>query len=143
MSRVNYIIANQKPYKVLPGVIQVTQEDYLPMLDKIQQCIDLFNSTIEWDEMWDIPTAIQRFKEGHVLFIWYGPESNIVGYYWVDENYIHNIFIHPSRPPNRSVEFLQTGFNFIKYHTFSLYCDDWNIRAQKFVEKLGGQKIIS
>lgn len=143
MSRIWYIIKNEKPYEVLPGVIQISEDDYLHMLDTVQQCIDLFNQNINWDGMWDLSEAIRRFRKGAKLFVWYGPESNIVGYYWMSKNYLHNAYIHPSRPENKSVKFLQTGFNFSEEKSFALYCDDWNTQAQKFVEKLGGKKIIS
>ena len=140
-SKIWYVTQNQKPYEVLPGVVQISEDDYLPMLDVVQQCIDLFNQNIEWDGMWDLSEAIKRFKEGAKLFVWYGPESNIIGYYWIAKNYIYNVYIHPSRPDNKSVKFLHTGFNFIDQPAFTLYCDDWNIQAQKFFEKAGFKKI--
>lgn len=140
MSKIWYTIPNKRQYKVLPGVLPITQEDYLPLLDVIQNCITLFNNTIEWDAMWDLATAINRFQEGQMMFIWYNKDGKVIGYYWVDKAYIHNVFIHPSRPDGQSTQFLQTGFNFIEYDELNLYCDDWNKKAQRFFEKLGGIK---
>lgn len=140
MSKVWYKVPNYSPYEVLPGVLTLTKEDYLPMLDTVQNCINLFNETIDWDGMWTLSDAIQRFQEDNILFVWFGPDEKVIGYYWLDECYIYNVFIHPSRPEGLSKKFMQTGFNYASCDYFILYCDDWNIRAQKFFEKVGGIK---
>ena len=116
--------------------------------DIIQNCINLFNSKIKWDGMFDLEKAVQRIKSGDKMYVGYF-EDNIIGYSWLKpinncEYYIYNVFIEQDSN-NRNFGAADLAYLIIKYHTrglITLDVDEWNHKAQKFAEKLGFIKII-
>jgi hypothetical protein len=107
--------------------------------DVIQQCINLFNSEIEWNDMWNINQSKLRFENGHILYVLI--KNNFpLGYVWVDETYLYNTFVSKLREDGDSHWFLQNviierfkdGVQFIE-----LYTEEWNKRSIRFWEKIG------
>ena len=39
---------------------------------EIQKCIDLFNSEIQWNDMFDVQKALDRIERGEKIFVGYG-----------------------------------------------------------------------
>jgi len=117
--------------------------------DIIQNCINLFNSKIKWDNMFDLHEAIERIKLGDKMYVGYF-ENNIIGYSWLKpinnyQYYIYNVFIEQDST-NRNFGASDLVYLIIKYHTkglITLDVDEWNRKAQKFAEKLGFIKIIN
>ena len=65
--------------------------------DVIQNCINLFNSKIKWDDMFDLIQANDRIKSGDKMYVGYF-KNNIIGYSWLklindNQYYIYNVFI--------------------------------------------------
>jgi hypothetical protein len=116
--------------------------------DTIQNCINLFNSKIKWDGMFNLEIADQRIKSGNKMYVGYF-EDNIIGYSWLKsinnyKYYIYNVFIEQNSI-NRNFGASDLIYLIIKYHTkglITLDVDEWNHKAQKFAEKLGFIKKI-
>ena len=109
----------------------------------IQHVIDLFNSKIKWDGMFDLEEANNRITNGNKLFVGYF-ENNIIGYCWMypinhTEYYLYNLFIQEDSI-DRKFGGTDLVYLIIKYYTNGMITssiDDWNIKSQKVVEKLG------
>ena len=114
----------------------------------IENCINLFNSKIKWDGMFDLIQANDRIKLGDKMYVGYF-ENNIIGYSWLKsinncEYYIYNVFIEQDSI-NRNFGAKDLAYLIIKYHTKGLIrldVDVWNIKAQKWAEGLGFIKNI-
>ena len=109
----------------------------------IETCIDLFNSKIKWDGMFDLEEAKQRIKSTDKMYVGYF-ENKIVGYCWMKqisnyEYYLYNVFIEQDSI-NRNFGATDLSYLIIKYHTkglITLDTDEWNSKSQKVAEKLG------
>lgn len=112
----------------------------------IQKCIDLFNSEIEWDKMFNIEEALYRIDNGEKMFVGYKNED-IFCYCWIRQDdvqtyYIYNVF---SKKPKslRKIGIIDLLYSVIKYHTNGKIIgevDKWNTQSQKVTEKLGFTK---
>ena len=134
-----YEINNTSSVNHLPGVICIGPETFCSYKHTIQASIDNFNSHIEWEDMWTIQDADKRIKEGHILFIGTDKEGPIA-HVWFDNDYLYNMYVNPRRPDGYGVDFVKFCLQFIPSDTVKLYCDDWNLQAQKFFEKIGFEK---
>ena len=115
--------------------------------DIIQKCIDLFNSEIEWNGMFDIKKALNRIERGEKMFVGYKNED-IFCYCWIrqdneQEYYLYNVF---SKKPKslRKMGVIDLLYSVIKYHTIGKIIgevDEWNKQSQKVTEKLGFRPI--
>lgn len=113
----------------------------------IQKCINLFNSEIQWDDMFDINEAFDRIKRGEKMFVGYKNED-IFCYCWIRQDdaqsyYIYNVF---SKKPKslRKMGVIDLLYSAIKYHTNGIITgevDEWNTQSQKITEKLGFKRI--
>jgi hypothetical protein len=109
----------------------------------IVDCINLFNSEIKWDGMFDTNEALDRIKRGEKMFVGY-KNKDIFSYCWIrkiDEQsyYIYNVF---SKKPKtlRKIGVMDLLCLVIKYYTKGkIICevDEWNIQSKKITEKLG------
>lgn len=113
----------------------------------IECCINLFNSEIKWDDMFNIEQALQRIERGEKMFVGYKNED-IFCYCWIRQDdeqsyYIYNVF---SKKPKslRKIGVIDLLYSVIKYHTNGIITgevDEWNIQSQKITEKLGFKRI--
>ena len=113
----------------------------------IQKCIDLFNSEIQWNGMFNIQEALHRIERGEKMFVGYKNED-IFCYCWIrrdDEQmyYIYNVF---SKKPKslRKIGVIDLLYSVIKYHTIGKIIgevDEWNTQSKKVTEKLGFRPI--
>jgi len=108
----------------------------------IQETIDTFNEYVKYPEMWSIEDAEYRLKNGQDLFIGYDRQGALA-HVWFEKNYLYNCFVNPRRPDGYGVTFITKCLQSISHRRIRLYCDEWNIRAQKFFEKVGFKKTIS
>lgn len=104
----------------------------------IQECIDLFNSEINWVGMFDLDTAISRLKNNHRMFALF--DSTLLGYCWVDDDYIYNFFVCKKRVKGDSQDFCNYICNLINKDV-RLFVVKPNVRGQKFFEKVGFTRI--
>lgn len=111
--------------------------------DEIQKCIDLFNSEIVWDDMFDLKEAFHRIESGQKMFIGYKNECSFC-YCWLrkdgeEDYYLYNVF---SKKP---ISLRKTGvidllYLVIKNHTIGKIhaeINDWNIQSQRVAKRLG------
>jgi hypothetical protein len=113
----------------------------------VQMCIDLFNSEIKWNKMFDIQEALYRIERGEKMFVGYKNE-NIFCYCWIRQDdeqsyYIYNVF---SKKPKslRKIGVIDLLYSVIKYHTNGIITgevDEWNTQSKKVTEKLGFRPI--
>ena len=114
---------------------------------EIQKCIDLFNSEIKWDEMFDIQKALDRIERGEKMFVGYKNED-IFCYCWIrqdneQEYYLYNVF---SKKPEslRKIGVIDLLYLVIKNYTtgkIRAEIDDWNGQSQKVANRLGASLI--
>lgn len=112
-------------------------------VSEIQTCIDLFNSEIKWDGMFDIEEALFRIKNGEKMFIGY-KNKQIFSYCWLrkdneKEYYLYNVFCKKSKSL-RKVGVIDMLYLVIKNHTngkIKVEIDDWNTQSQKVAIGLG------
>lgn len=136
-----YFIGNSQINAIYDNTIVIeTLEDYEKNKEKIQSGIDLFNSEIDWDEMWDYEKGLSRIAKPEIRLFLLEADSVIKGFVWYTRGYLHNIFISKTRPDNISVKFIKGTLNFVPYIYINLHVDQWNTKAQRFFEKVGFQK---
>lgn len=114
---------------------------------EIQKCIDLFNSEIKWDGMFNVEQALDRIERGERMFVGYKNED-IFCYCWIKENhkddyYIYNVF---SKKPKslRKIGVIDLLYLVIKNYTtgkIRAEIDDWNGQSQKVANRLGASLI--
>ena len=138
-SEIWYEIDNTSNVKHLPGVVCIGPETFCSYKNTIQASIDAFNSHVKWEGMWDLKEAEDRLKKWHVLFIGTDKERPLA-HVWFDNDYLYNMFVDPRREDGYGATFVKFCLQFIPSDTIKLYCDDWNIKAQKFFEKIGFTK---
>ena len=110
---------------------------------EIQKCIDLFNSEIQWNNMFDVQKALDRIERGEKMFVGYKNED-IFCYCWIrqdneQEYYLYNVF---SKKPKslRKIGVIDMLYLVIKYHTIgkiSVEIDEWNTQSQRVAKRLG------
>jgi hypothetical protein len=110
---------------------------------EIQKCIDLFNSEIQWNDMFNVQKALNRIEKGEKMFVGYKNED-IFCYCWIKENhkddyYIYNVF---SKKPKslRKIGVIDLLYLVIKNYTtgkIRVEIDDWNTQSQRVFERLG------
>jgi hypothetical protein len=109
----------------------------------IQQAIDLFNSELTWNDMFNVEISRDRISMGHRMFI--GIENNkVYGYFWVDfiddSYYFYNVFT-----TKNFTRFGYTGRHLlstvIKGVLFDKPCfckiDEWNKKSINLFKKMG------
>lgn len=130
------------PYGDIDGVIKITTYNLAENIKYIQESIDAFKREVEWEEMWDIEQATERLSQNCILFLLRDNEGAL-GHVWFKEDYLFNMFVSDRRETSTSIRFILHCFNYIPYKNINLYCDKWNIKAQKFFNKVGAKKISS
>ena len=114
---------------------------------EIQKCIDLFNSEIQWNDMFNVEQALDRIERGEKMFVGYKNED-IFCYCWIrqdseQEYYLYNLF---SKKPKslRKIGVVDMLYLVIKYHTIgkiTAEVDEWNIQSQRVAKTLGSNLI--
>ena len=115
--------------------------------NEIKKCINLFNSEIIWDNMFNLEIALERIKSGELMFAGY--KKNIIFCYcWlkkinIGEYYLYNVF---SKKTNtlRKISVIDLLYKVIKYYTdgkIFVEIDSWNTQSQKVAKKLGFNEI--
>ena len=142
MSKIWYSIHNSGGYKNLEGILYVQSYTITGEIlsKKVQASIDSFNKNHDWKEMWTIEEAKDRLNNNHQLFLGVDKDDKPLAHVWFNEDLLYNAYINPEREYGYGEAFIKSCLNSIKYNTVKLYCDDWNIRAQKFFEKIGFKK---
>lgn len=142
-NKVWYSIHNSRGFKQVSRILYV--QSYTITSDilgkKVQASIDSFNSNHDWKDMWTIEDAKERLNKGHQLFLGVDREDKPLAHVWFDKDLLYNAYVNPNREKGYSEKFIKSCLNSIKYDKVKLYCDDWNIKAQIFFEKVGFKKI--
>lgn len=135
-----FTIENTTLYGSLKGVIKVTGSNVVEYVDEVIDSINAFHNEIEWEGMWDLQEAKSRLQNNEVLFLLRDADGAL-GHVWFQENYLYNLFVCNRRELNTSIRFIEHCLSNTEYDKIKLYCDAWNIRAQKFFFKLGAKKV--
>ena len=114
-------------------VIEPTFDD----TELIQQCIDLFNSEIQWEGMFDLDTALMRLYEGNRMFVL--KDHQTLGHVWFENDYLYNFFVSQKRTKGDSQQFCKYTCNIIDTDIRLFVVKD-NIKGQKFFEGVGFTK---
>ena len=139
MSKVWYSIHNLRGFKQIEGILYVQSYTISAGIleKKVQASIDSFNKNHNWEERWTIEDAKDRLNNNHQLFLGVDKDDKPLAHVWFNEDLLYNAYINPEREYGYGEAFIKACLNSVKYDTVKLYCDDWNIRAQKFFEKVG------
>ena len=106
-------------------------------VEVIQSAIDLFNSEISWDGMFDVEEAIGRMDNGERFYVLH-EEGKILGYIWIKkDSYYYNFFVTQNRTKGDS----QAFFCNVLYGTITEDINFWvardNARSLAFFDKMG------
>lgn len=136
--RINMKNVNVSISRIGISYIKIDKNNYKLYSDLIKNSIQLFNSEIEWDEMWNYEDSIKRFENGHTIYLMI-KNNNVIGYIWYDKNFLYNLFVSKTRIKGESRDFVNHTLNNVipQHPTIECECDDWNVRAQKFFKGLG------
>ena len=133
----------------LPKGVDVRK--YTSMNKDIESIIDLFNSEIDWDDMYSIDDCYKRFNDGCFCFVLYQEEQpiGICWYYDIRPNvFAFNGFVSKKKKNQNGIS--QKFFNMMNYilykegyQTYVAYCDDWNDKMWYRASKTKGFQPIS
>lgn len=130
-----------KPVSIRDGLecIKLTITNYKQNISDIKYCINLFNSEIDWDDMWTLSDAIKRFESGEIMYM--AKSNNIpIGYVWLNDDFAYNLFMTKKRNHKNDVyDFFKHSLYDMKKHAslIKAHIDDWNIASQKVAERSG------
>jgi hypothetical protein len=126
------------------SIVKISKQNFKSNNHLIQKSIDTFHSEIKWEEMWDLYECEIRLNQNQILYLLL-EDNNPIGHVWYEGNYLHNAFVSKQRYDGDSTWFIQETMwdikNTLNVKSIKLCSDYWNIRAQKFWEKLGYEKL--
>lgn len=121
-------------------LLKINKSNFEENVSLIKKSIDLFNSEISWEDMWDVQDAEVRVSQNQILYLLLENQQPI-GHVWYDSYYLYNAYVSKDREDGDSVWFIQETMWDMKNTTnikyIKLYVDSWNERAIRFWEKLG------
>ena len=123
-------------------ILYITKDNFNQFESLVKETIDTFNKHVKYPEMWNLEDAKFRLKNNQSLFIGYDRQGALA-HVWFDKDYLYNCFVNPRRPEGYGVTFITKCLQSVPHRKIRLYCDEWNIKAQKFFEKVGFKKTIS
>lgn len=135
-SKLWYIKDNLANYPLVDGIVHIQAHNIDQHQQLVEQTIEAFNLSVVWTEMWDLEDANSRVEEGHSLFIGTDQKGSLA-HVWFAEDYLYNCFVNPRRPDDYGQKFILACLNEVKHPVINLYTDEWNVRAQRFFEKVG------
>jgi len=135
-NKIWYYLNNLQDYINVPDIIRVDKDSYRLHIHSIKESISLFNDRYDWPGMWDIETAFKRLEEGQILYLGYD-EKGPLAHVWSNNNYFYNVFVDKRRPKDYGVKFIWACLNNLNFREVEVYVDTWNIRSQKYSEKIG------
>jgi len=120
-------------------LLKINKSNFEESVPLIEKSIDLFNSEISWEDMWDVHDADVRVSQNQILYLLLENQQPI-GHVWYDSYYLYNAYVSKDREDGDSVWFIQETMWDMKNTTnikyIKLYVDSWNERAIRFWEKL-------
>ena len=121
-------------------LLKINKSNFEENISLIENSINLFNSEISWEDMWDVQDAETRVLQNQILYLLLENQQPI-GHVWYDSYYLYNAYVSKDREDGDSVWFIQETMWDMKNTTnikyIKLYVDSWNERAIRFWEKLG------
>lgn len=138
-NRIWYNFTCPKFYDLVDGLIVVNGANCSLFEKEVQDTIDLFNSDIDWDDMWDLDLAYERFEEGSTLFL-LRDLKGALGHIWNNGGVFFNVYVNPRRSKGISERFFNSCLLLSGEESIDLWTDEWNKKAQRFFEKVGGTK---
>ena len=121
-------------------LLKINKSNFEENISLIENSINLFNSEISWEDMWDVQDAEIRVLQNQILYLLLENQQPI-GHVWYDSYYLYNAYVSKDREDGDSVWFIQETMWDMKNTTnikyIKLYVDSWNERAIRFWEKLG------
>lgn len=121
-------------------LLKINKSNFEENVSMIEKSIDLFNSEISWEDMWDIQDADIRVSQNQILYLLLENQQPI-GHVWYDSYYLYNAYVTKERVDGDSFWFIQeTMWDMKNIHNLKyikLYVDSWNERAIRFWEKVG------
>ena len=133
-----YNLSNYKPVKVLPEIKRVIKIDR----QKLQDGIDIFQSELDWTEMWSIEDAQKRLKEGWWFYV-IEKDDKYIGWAWFDtpNKQFCNLYVCKEvRNQGYGKELVYARLNECKKRGIEevwMEVNDWNIPIQKIGQELG------
>ena len=138
MIKFTYNLSNYKLVKVsskIKRLIKINRQ-------KLQDGIDIFQSELDWTEMWSIEDAQKRLKEGWWFYV-IEKDDKYIGWAWFDTEIKRfcNLYVHKDyRDSGYGKELVYARLNECKKQNIEkvwMEVDDWNIPIQKIGQELG------
>lgn len=121
------------------GVVKIDNSNLSNNKHLIQDSIDLFNSYVEWEGMYNLEEASRRIQQDNETCFILTFNDKVLGHTWFGDMWWYNIFIDPNRPQGITLKFCLHCFNNIDQDSFYGWTDYWNIKATKLFIKTGAK----
>ena len=110
-------------------------------IDIIQKAIDLFNSEISWDGMFNVEESLKRMSNKERFYILH-EEGKLLGHIWIkNDSYFYNFFVTQNRTKGDSQAFLSN----VLYGTMLDVVNFWvardNVRALAFYDNMNFKRV--
>ena len=135
-NKIWYFYENLISSPLTRDVLHIKAYNFDEFTPYVEATIKSFTNSVEWLDMWTLDIANDRVNDGQELFIGYDREGALA-HLWFEKNYLYNVFVNPRRPDGYSKDFVTKCIQATNHRRIRLYCDEWNIKAQKLFEKVG------
>ena len=138
MSIFHFKLSNYKPVKVsreIKRIIKINRQ-------KLQDSIDIFQSELDWTEMWSIEDAQKRLEKGWWFYV-IEKKDKYIGWAWFDtpNKKFCNLYVHKDyRNRGYGREFTYARLNECKnqlIENVNMHIDEWNKPTHKIINHIG------
>jgi len=138
MSIFHFKLSNYKSVKVSREIKRITKIDR----QKLQDSIDIFQSELDWTEMWSIEDAQKRLEEGWWFYV-IEKDDKYIGWAWFDtpNKKFCNLYVHKDyRNRGYGREFTYARLNECKnqlIENVNMHIHGWNKPTHKIINHIG------
>jgi len=138
MSIFHFKLSNYKSVKVSREIKRITKIDR----QKLQDSIDIFQSELDWTEMWSIEDAQKRLEKGWWFYV-IEKKDKYIGWAWFDfpNKKFCNLYVHKDyRNRGYGREFTYARLNECKnqlIENVNMHIHGWNKPTHKIINHIG------
>ena len=138
MIKFTYNLSDYKPVKVTPEITQVIKINR----QKLKDGIDIFQSELDWQQMWSVEDAEKRLEGGWWFYV-IEENNKYIGWAWFDtpNKQFCNLYVHKDyRDRGYGKQLVYSRLNECKKQNIKkvwMEVENWNKPIQKIGQELG------
>jgi len=138
MIKFTYNLSDYKPVKVTPEITQVIKINR----QKLKDGIDIFQSELDWQQMWSVEDSEKRLKDGWWFYV-IEKDNKYIGWSWFDtpNKQFCNLYVHKDyRDRGYGKQLVYSRLNECKKQNIKkvwMEVENWNKPIQKIGQELG------